>query len=281
MSITNSSDPIYVLGRSKSETERLQRQAQLFEPSTRRILEAAGVTKGMKVLDVGCGAGDVSLLAASLVGPTGSVVGVDNNPAILETARQRAQAAGLNHLSFVAGDIRDVALDTDFDAAVGRLVLVYIADQAAALRTITRHLRPGGIVAFHECDFALSASLTADETTPQLYQQLIFWLIEMFRRAGIDLHMATSLPETFRQAALPSPQMCLDAIVGCRPDWNGYEYLEGCLRSGLPLMTRFGLTTEEEAGVDTFAERLRAEVVNHRSTVVGPLMIGAWARTAC
>lgn len=280
MSVTNSSDPIYAFGRSGNETERLQRQAQLFEPSTRRILEAAGVTKGMKVLDVGCGAGDVSLLAATLVGPTGSVVGVDNNPAILETARRRACAAGLNHLSFVAGDIRNVVLDNDFDAAVGRLVLVYIADQAAALRTIAGHLRPGGIMAFQECDFGLSESLIANETTPQLYRQLVFWLAEMFRRTGFDLHMSTSLPETFRQAALPSPQMCLDAIVGCRPDWSGYEYLAGCLRSGLPLMTRLALTTEEEASVDTFAERLRAEVVNQHSTVVGPLMVGAWSRIA-
>ena len=220
------------------------------------------------------------MLAASLVGPTGSVVGVDNNPAILETARQRACAAGLDHLSFVAGDIRDVVLDNDFDAAVGRLVLVYIADKAAALQVIARHLRPGGIVAFQECDFALCESLVANETTPQLYRQLIFWLVEMFRRAGLDLHMSSSLPETFRRAALPSPQMCLDAIVGCRPDWSGYEYLAECLRSGLPLLTRFEMATKEEAGVDTFAERLRSEVVTHRSTVVGPLMIGAWARTA-
>lgn len=261
MSVSNSSDPTYVFGRSSSETDRLQQQALLFEPSTRRILEAAGLTKGMKVLDVGCGAGDVSLLAARLVGPTGCVVGVDNNPAILETARQRAQAAGLHHLSFVAGDIRDVVLDNDFDAEIGRLVLVYMADQAAALQTIVRHLRPGGIVAFQECDFALSGDLAANETTPQLYRQLISWLVEMFRRTRFDLHMSTSLPETFRQAALPSPQMCLDAIVGCRSDWSGYEYLAGCLRSGLPLITRFEMATEEEIGV----EHLHAEI----ATVLG------------
>ena len=145
MSVTNSSDPTYVLGRSRSETERLQRQGRLFEPYTQRLLEEAGITTGMKVLDVGCGAGDVAFLAARLVGPTGSVMGVDNNPAILETARQRASAAGLSNVSFVAGDLRDADLDHDFDAAVGRVILLYVGDQTVALQAITRYLRPGGL----------------------------------------------------------------------------------------------------------------------------------------
>ena len=137
-----------------------------------------------------------------------------------------------------------------------------------------------GIVAFHECDFGLSASMVADQTTPQLYRQAIYWLVEVFRCAGLDLHMGTSLPETFIQAALPQPQMCLDAIVGCGLDWSGYVYIAECLRSTLPLLIKFGITTAQEVNVDTFAERLRAEVIGQHSTVVGPLMIGIWARKA-
>jgi hypothetical protein len=52
---SNASAPIYVPGRTQQETERLQQQARLFEPFTRRMLEAAGITAGMKVLDVGSG----------------------------------------------------------------------------------------------------------------------------------------------------------------------------------------------------------------------------------
>ena len=280
MSVNNISDPVYVVGRTDRETERLQRQGQLMEPSTRRVLEAAGITKGMKVLDVGCGAGDVSLLAAKLVGPSGSVVGVDSNPVILETARQRACAAGLSNISFVEGDIRDMVLDNDFDAAVGRLVLVHVGDQVAALQAIAQHVRSGGIVAFHEGDFGLFESLAANETTPQLYRQTVCWFVEVFRRVGLDIPMGTSLPETFLQAALPRPQMCLDTMVGCGPDWSGYDYVAECLRSTLPLLIKFGVTTAQEADVDTFAERLREQVVSQQRIVVLPLMIGAWARKA-
>src|SRR5207237_7979256 len=136
MSGNNNLDPMYVLGRSQRETERLQRQGQRLEPFTRRRFETAGITTGMRVLDVGCGAGDVAFLAAKLVGPAGSVIGVDKNPLILETARLRACAAGLSNVTFVAGDIRDVILDQDFDAAVGWCILLYMAAQAVGLCSI-------------------------------------------------------------------------------------------------------------------------------------------------
>jgi ubiquinone/menaquinone biosynthesis C-methylase UbiE len=95
---------MYVMGRSADETRRLQEQAQVYSRSTRRLFVEAGIRSGMKVLDVGCGAGDVALLVADLVGPGGAVIGVDLNPAILETAQRRVQMAGLAHVSFIEGD---------------------------------------------------------------------------------------------------------------------------------------------------------------------------------
>ncbi|MCA1731923.1 MAG: hypothetical protein LC751_21770, partial [Actinobacteria bacterium] len=64
MSERNQTDPAYVMGRSEEETARLQKQSLLYNPSTRLLFEEAGITAGMKVLDVGSGAGDVALLAA-------------------------------------------------------------------------------------------------------------------------------------------------------------------------------------------------------------------------
>jgi ubiquinone/menaquinone biosynthesis C-methylase UbiE len=277
MSGNNNLDPMYVLGRSQRETERLQRQGQLLEPFTRLLFEAAGITTGMRVLDVGCGAGDVAFLVAKLVGPAGSVIGVDKNPLILETARLRACAAGLSNVTFVAGDIRDVILDQDFDAAVGRCILMYMADQAVALRAIARHLRPGGILAFEEADFSLTKSIMANDAAVPLSKQWIFWVFEVFCHTGFPLQISMSLPEAFRQADLLHPQMYMDAPAGLGADWAGYEYLAESLRSLLPLLVQFGITTEEEVAIDTFAERLRTEVVTQSSVVFGPVMIGTWA----
>ena len=277
MSVTNSSDPTYVMGRSRSETERLQQQGQMFEPYTRWLMEAAGITTGMKVLDVGSGAGDVAFLAARLVGPTGSVVGVDNNPAVVETARQRACADGLSNVSFVAGDLRDVDLDHDFDAVVGRLILLYVADQTVALQAIARHLRPGGILAFQEMDFSFSESLVGNEIFTPLHRQLHYWFAELFRRAGSHRHMAISMSEAFLQAGLPLPQMHIDGVVVHGQDWNGYDYVAESVRSTLPALIKLGITTAEEADMDTFAERLRAETLSQASLVFVPLLIGVWA----
>ena len=69
-------DADYAFGR-RAEYDRLIEQGELFRPLTERSVLAAGITRGMLVLDVGCGVGDVSFLVAALVGPEGSVVGVD------------------------------------------------------------------------------------------------------------------------------------------------------------------------------------------------------------
>src|SRR5258708_22948077 len=98
-------DPAYVMGRSEDETRRLEERAEFFNPATRLLFESAGIATGMKVLDIGCGPGDVSLLAAGLVGPTGRVDGVDMDPAILATPCPRASPARVTQGSAIHGDI--------------------------------------------------------------------------------------------------------------------------------------------------------------------------------
>src|SRR4030095_8815475 len=120
--VTTQPDPLYLMGRSDQETARLHRQAQLYGPLTRRLFIEAGIGSGMRVLDVGSGAGDVALLLAELVGPNGQVVGVDTNAAILDVARSRVRAAGWSKITFSAGDIRTASLEGLFDAVVGRFV---------------------------------------------------------------------------------------------------------------------------------------------------------------
>src|SRR5687768_6656638 len=144
----------YVLGHSKQELERLARQAMLIDPITRRGFLKAGLAPGMRVLDVGSGVGDVAFLAASLVGSTGEVVGTDRVALALETARSRASALGFSNVSFVEGDPTSLTFDQPFDAVVGRYVLMFQADSVALLHGVARHAKPGGIVAFHEPDWA-------------------------------------------------------------------------------------------------------------------------------
>jgi ubiquinone/menaquinone biosynthesis C-methylase UbiE len=73
------SETTYALGHSSAEIQRLKDQAAMLRPITERLLRSAGIDAGMRVLDLGCGAGDVSMLAAELVGPAGIVVGIDRS----------------------------------------------------------------------------------------------------------------------------------------------------------------------------------------------------------
>jgi ubiquinone/menaquinone biosynthesis C-methylase UbiE len=136
----------YQLGHDHAELERLSRQGRMLAPATRIILDEAGLLPGMRVLDLGSGMGDLAFVAAELIGPTGQVVGVDRSPDTVAQANIRARRRGLGHVRFVVGDIHDLGPAGPFDAIIGRLVLMYVSDPAAVLRTQAALLGPGGLV---------------------------------------------------------------------------------------------------------------------------------------
>jgi ubiquinone/menaquinone biosynthesis C-methylase UbiE len=269
-------DNPYLFGHSEEETQRLQKQSRLFNPATRRMIAEAGVTAGMTVLDVGSGAGDVALLLAEAVGPTGTVIGVDRNPQILEVARARARAAGHDNVTFLAGDIGAVALDRQFDAVVGRCVLFFLPDPVAVLRQLVGQLRPGGVVAFQEPGNA--AHPPAALPPAPLLDAMWSWIMALYRRVGMDEDAGLRLFRRFKEVGLPDPQMHLDAAVGGGADWAGYDYMASLVRTLLPLFIEHGIATAEEVGIETFADRLREQVVEQGGVMTTWSFVTAWAR---
>ncbi len=269
---------IYPLAQDTAETRRLIRQSGFYNPFTRSLFAEAGLGPGMRVLDIGSGAGDVALLAAERVGPAGAVVGIDRNPEVLAVARERAAVAGFTHLTFQVGDLESIPLEEPFDAIVGRLVLMYQPDPAATLRRLARSLRPAGIVAFQ--DFNLTAeSLRTYPETP-LWQRVFTWLREAFVRAGAETRMGDKLFAAYLDAGLPRPCLHLASPLGGGPDWEGYALAAGVVRSTLPLLLRYGIATAEEVQIETLEERLRAEIVAANGVVKLPELVSAWARIA-
>src|SRR5258708_36070529 len=101
----------YVLGSTDAEHARLTRQAKTLDPYTERLFRDAGLVRGQRVLDAGSGVGDVALLAASLVGETGKVVGVDRDGIALAKARSWAGAARATNVPCVEAHLTDLELD--------------------------------------------------------------------------------------------------------------------------------------------------------------------------
>ncbi|UCG89158.1 MAG: class I SAM-dependent methyltransferase, partial [Gemmatimonadota bacterium] len=149
-----SPEPLYVCGYSRHELQRLITQGTFFEEISRRFLEAAGLASGMRVLDIGCGAGDLSLVAADLVGTSGFVLGIDRAAEPLELAAARARSKGIRNVEFRHAEITELEPDSPVDALIGRFVLMHQGEPARVLRTAASHVGPGGIVAFLESHMA-------------------------------------------------------------------------------------------------------------------------------
>lgn len=242
-----------------------------FDPLTARLFARAGLAPGMRVLDLGSGAGNVAMLAAQAVGPDGSVLGIDNDPEAVQRARQLV--AGAPNIEFREGDVHGLdGVDGEFDAVVGRLLLCHLPDPAAVLREAAEHVRPGGLVCMHEADMTYRWT---SHRTP-LWEQVRGWILDTFARGGVDTRMGPSLFATFCSADLPDSGLALEAPVGggANSPAFGWANLVGTL---LPVMERLGITTADAVGVDTLTERLDAEIAAQHGTVMGPLMYGAWA----
>ena len=137
----------YLLGSSDAEHQRLIRQAIRLAPVTESFFREAGIGPGQHVLDLGSGVGDVAMLVARLVGPSGEVVAIERDAGSISRARGRMAETGLHNVKFVESDIAHFSTDTRFDAVVGRYILQFLPDPVATLRSLSEKVRPGGIIA--------------------------------------------------------------------------------------------------------------------------------------
>ena len=171
--------------------------------------------------------------------------------------------------------VRTLELPDDFDAIVGRLVLLYMADPAEALKKLITHLRSGGIVAFQDTELELYRTVIHPDTP--LINQLIEWGLTVFERSGAHLNMGMELYRVFVDAGLPEPTLHFEAPMGGPEGWPGFEYLANSFRSLIPLMEAYSIATSEDIDIDTLADRIQAEVTTSKRPLLLPPHITAYA----
>jgi len=275
----------YALGHSSRELDRLSFQATVLSPYTRQFLTEAGIAPGMRVLDVGCGSGDVSFLAADLVGANGFVLGVDRSPAAVERATARlnghnfhhqdgAGASPLTHVAFQAGDPASMHFEVPFDAVIGRFVLMYQDEPATSLRKIMRHVRKGGVVAFQELDSTACRSWPAAPS----FDAAANWLFQALRGSGAKPDLGLEMNSLFLDCGLPSPHMRMDAVVSGQEDSPVYRLLAEAVRSVTPTLERLNIASTAQVQVDSLADRMRQEVAARRGIAMSYGLVGAFAR---
>ena len=265
----------YLLGHADAEVRRLLLQARLYDPYTEQAFRLAGLRPGMQVLDVGCGPGDVSFVAARLVGPEGTVLGIDAAADIIELARARAAEDGVTSVRFEQTTVGDLVLDEPVDAVVGRLILMHLPDPVATLRQLAGLVRPGGVIAFSEFD------MTGARSVPDLplWRAARDAIIETFTSMGLDPTFAATMPALFRQARLNTPQLVLGAPIGGADHTRLIAFVADTLGSLLPAREKLGLVTADVfADPDALQRRLRDELSAAGGIATTPAMITAWSR---
>ena len=263
----------YVLGHSQREIRRLTTQAAIPNPITERLMRNTRVGPGMRVLDLGCGAGDVSMLAAELVGSTGSVVGIDRNKDVLAVAAERARLAGFPQIHFEQASAETFWSGEPFDLVIGRYVLIHQSDPAGLLRGAARLVRRGGSIAFHE--IRLNEILNSSPYVP--LWQLTGSLIEMACHSALPHYdVSDRLIECFSEAGLPQPDLFSETPVGGGVDSPLYAWAAETLNSFRPQLTKMGIASSGFTGVETLARSLRAAVVDARSQITAPRQVCAW-----
>lgn len=264
----------YPMEYTEEELRRLRFQGRYWGEISLEVLLEAGIGTGMRVLDLGCGAGDFSLQAADLVGSSGSVLGIDRSSRAVQRASQRAAALKVNHLRFQAADLETIDLPLAFDALIGRFILMFLADPTSTLARMVSRLNPGGVVAFIETDLAVARSIPA---VPRV-ETVLEWIRETFRRAGISLDLGPRLWRVFRDAGLEEPRLVVRQKLHPAPCREGVRWVAELVRSLLSEMERLGVASADEVGIETLEEQLHQALLSREATLCTPVVVGAFSR---
>jgi ubiquinone/menaquinone biosynthesis C-methylase UbiE len=137
----------YEFGELENEVRRLELRTTVLADSSEGALRQAGIERGMRVVDLGCDTGDMSLLLAKLVGPSGLVVGVDPLQQAVNLAERRVTVAGQCYWTrFIAADLNEFAAAGQFDAVVCRLTPGHLREPAATARRLAALVRRRGVI---------------------------------------------------------------------------------------------------------------------------------------
>lgn len=242
---------------------------------TRRYLEDAGVTAGMRVMEIGCGSGDVTRILADLVGPSGAVVAIDRSREALAMAQERMKEHGIGHVRFMPADVSadlsglEPAPSASFDALAGRRVLMYLQDPAGVLRRLAQWLRTGALVVFEEAD----ATMVPARTSPlPAHDQATEWLKNVLIAEGANTAMGFDLPATLARAGFRFARIRAEAVIR----GQGTQYpLSDLLELMRSRIVSAGIASKAE--IDAIAARLHAESRDPTCVYVSEMSFCAWA----
>jgi len=259
----------YLLASQPSELERLQLQSKFWEPSGRRLLGQIGDGRGLRVLDIGCGALGWLRILSEWVGPEGEVVGTDVDERLLGAALKSVQA-GTPNVELVVDDVFNSRLEPQsFDLVHARFIIAPLGRGSEVVATLRSLAKPGGWVVLEEWDLG---SWHFNPPAPAA-ERLIRLIDEIFSHLGGEA--GRELPALLREAGIGDPQ--IDAhVVALKP---GNPYLRLPLQFSVSLEPRLlKLVTGEE--LEALRRDAEAELAEPHRWGTTPMVIQAWGQRA-
>jgi SAM-dependent methyltransferase len=224
----------------------------------------------MRCLDVGCGAGDVSLFLASLVGPSGAVVGSDSDEVQLDLVKAECQRLGVTNVELVLENVMELEVSGAYDVVYSRFLLEHLPDPLEALRRMWRAVRPGGLLIAEDGDFL------ADFCEPP-HPGFDFWQYayqETLRRHGGDPLSGRLLHSRFREVGIVDPQVEVVQHVYLSGEGKLMPYLT-IARTASKIIASDVATPAE---VDEGLAQLAALAKDTTTAVSSPRLFQCWAR---
>jgi len=191
------------------------------------------ITPAMKILDVGCGPGNITTGLAALV-PQGSVVGMDIVEDVLAQARDYANSKGQTNVTFVAGSVFNLDFeDNTFDAVYAHHVLQHLHDPVAALKEMRRVVKPGGVIAIRDLTHLLHYP-----ETPELDKfRQIFWKIA--NDLGATPGAGSMLQKFAREAGFGTGSITITASPWCFTAYGDLKWWCGkCIHTQFQQLTK-------------------------------------------
>ena len=259
----------YVLATGEAATHRLRVLHSLYGPGARRVLLRAGLERGMRVADLGCGVGMVTTLLAELVGPDGEVVGVDASGEQIARARELL-APGVSNVRFIEASAADTGLPADsFDLVYCRFLLLHLTEPEQALREMHGLLRRNGILVCEDGDLT-----SAGSHPPSALDAFADLWGRLGPTRGLDYTLGRDLFRMIIAANFSSPEITFNQPVVARGESK--RFLELSVAEAGPAFLAAGLVTHEELA------RLLADMqrIAEDETVLAvmPRMSQVWAR---
>jgi SAM-dependent methyltransferase len=259
----------YVLATGSAAANRLKILNNIYGPGGRRLLIEAGIRRGMRVADLGCGTGMVTQVLADFVGPEGEVVGVDFSGAQIEQARQLLPA-DVKNVSFVQASATDTALPREsFDLVYSRFLLIHLTEPDAALREMYALLKPEGTIVCEDGDLTTAGS----EPFSKLHAFSILFG-QLGPVWGVDYTLGRRLFRMVLAANFHAPEISFNQPVIAKGE--NKRVLELSVAEAGPAFVAAGLITNEEL-TKTLA-KMRQLAEDETVLALMPRMSQVWAR---